>query len=252
VNNPSDAPGANDLTGVVLAAGFGSRLAGASGTTCLKPLTPVCGKPLMSRTLTSLSVAGCTRVVIVVGHGSNSVRDFAENYVDVPLDVEIVENDRYDLSNGVSVLAAAPHVSGHFLLTMADHVFSDDVMKLAGAHSPPSDGATLLVDHKLNTIFDMDDATKVLSDGSVGIREIGKNLSSFDCVDTGLFVCSSGLLVALEDVYSRKGDVSLSDGVSELARRGKMQILDIGDGFWQDVDTPEMLSEAERRLRLIL
>jgi hypothetical protein len=28
-----------------------------------------------------------------------------------------------------------------------------------------------------------------------------------------------------------------------------MELLDIGSGFWADVDTPEMLADAEARLR---
>ncbi len=238
---------AGQLTGVVLAAGFGSRLAGVSDTTQLKPLTPVAGRPLMARTLTSLSVAGCDRVVVVVGYCGAEIRDAILSLPHGEMHVEIVENDLFNLSNGVSVLKAAPFLSGRFLLTMADHVFSDDVMRLAGSHHPPAGGATLLIDRKLDTIFDMDDATKVLSNGD-RIQEIGKEIDPFDCVDTGLFVCTDGLISALQCVFEEKGDASLSEGVARLATAERMTILDIDDGFWQDVDTPEMLREAERRL----
>ncbi|HLE55461.1 MAG TPA: NTP transferase domain-containing protein, partial [Rhodothermia bacterium] len=60
-------------TGVVLAAGLGSRLQGASDETLLKPLTPVGGRPLILRTIDSLSKAGCSSVVVVVGHGAADI-----------------------------------------------------------------------------------------------------------------------------------------------------------------------------------
>ncbi|MGM0574726.1 MAG: NTP transferase domain-containing protein [Myxococcota bacterium] len=235
-------------TGVILAAGFGSRLSGISDETTLKPLTPVAGRPLLFRTIENLDLAGCDRVVVVVGHGAEEVREETVREFEGHIDVVFVRNDDYDLANGVSVLAARPHVPGDFVLTMADHVIDEDVMHLAAAHAPPTDGATLLVDRKLESIFDMDDATKVLTDGD-RIARIGKGLVDYDAVDTGLFVCTSALMEALDAVFSERGDASLSDGIQTLAERGTMRVLDIGDGFWQDVDTPAMLRHAEQTLR---
>lgn len=237
-------PAKESRTGVVLAAGFGSRLRGVSEETALKPLTPVAGRPLLLRTLDSLETAGCRRVVIVLGHGAGDVRERIEAAYEGDVELVFVFNPHYELSNGLSVLAARPHVSGVFILTMADHVFGDEVMALAGAHTPVEGGATLLVDYKLETIFDMDDATKVLAEND-RILAIGKQIPEYNCVDTGVFVCTAGLMDALDEVYRARGDASLSDGVARLAAEDRMRVLDIGDGFWQDVDTPEMLAHAE-------
>ncbi len=235
-------------TGVILAAGFGSRLAGADTDTDLKPLTSVGGTPLIYRTIESLNMAGCDKVVIVLGFGFEEIKnDILDSYTgDIP--IEFAHNKRYDLSNGISVLAAEPFVEGDFILTMADHILSDQMMKLAGAHQPDEGTATLLVDYKVDEIFDMDDATKVMvKEGR--IKAIGKLISKYNCIDTGVFVCTKGLMEEIKKVYKATGDASLSDGVQALAEAGKMHTLDIGDAFWQDVDTPEMLSHAEQLLR---
>ena len=231
-------------TGVVLAAGFGSRLKGVVGSTVLKPLTPVAGKPLILRTLQSLETAGCSRVVIVLGHHATTMQEGIAMAYEGPLEVVFAMNDRYEKQNGLSVLAARPFVEGNFILTMADHVFGDEVMELAGSYAPEPGHAALLVDYKLDTIFDMDDATKaVVKDGK--IVSIDKKLNDFNAVDTGVFVCTDGLMDALQALDDESGDASLSDGVRHLASSGRMHALDIGDGFWQDVDTPEMMAHVE-------
>ena len=235
-------------TGIVLAAGFGSRLAGTQAATDLKPLTPVAGTPLLFRTFGSLAHAGCERVVVVLGYEPEAVREAVEARYDGPLQVEFVHNERYDLSNGYSVLAARPLVDGPFLLTMADHILSDALMERARACTPPPGGAALLVDRQIDRVFDMDDATKVQErDGRV--EAIGKTLDTYNCVDTGVFVCTQGLMDALQSAADAAGDVSLSDGVQRLAKAGKMHTCDIGGAFWQDVDTPEMLAHAEAHLQ---
>ncbi len=234
-------------TGVILAAGFGSRLAGTQEATDLKPLTPINGTPLIYRTINSLEKAGCNRVVIVLGYGYEEVKSEIEDYYEGSTPVEFAHNEKYDLQNGVSVLAAEPFIENQFILTMADHILSDKMMRIAGTHVPPEKGATLMVDYKLDSIFDMDDATKVKSmDGK--ISSIGKQISDYNCIDTGVFICTTGLLDEIRKVYEEQGDASLSDGVQALAETGRMHTLDIGDAFWQDVDTPEMLEHAEKVL----
>src|SRR6056297_35261 len=234
--------------GVILAAGFGSRLAGTDTETDLKPLTSVNGQPLIFRTIQSLKKAGCSKVVIVLGYGFDEIKaEILDSYTgDLP--IIFTKNEKFKLSNGISVLAARDHVGeNQFILTMADHILSDEMMLLAKNHTPVEGGATLLVDHKIDDVFDMDDATKVLSVDS-SIASIGKKITEFNCVDTGVFVCTTGLMDEIKQVYDAEGDASLSDGVQALASTGKMHTLDIGNAYWQDVDTPEMLGHAEEIL----
>ncbi len=232
-------------TGVILAAGLGSRLAKTGYAE--KPLVPVQGISLLLRTLRSLELA-CHRAVIVLGFQGETIHSYIKHHYTGTMELVFAFNRNYVLANGVSVLAAKEYLDGDFILTMADHIMESSLMELALQHTPVTGGATLLVDYKLDTIFDMADATKVFErDGQ--IRSIGKKLETFNCVDTGLFVCTSGLLNALETIYKAKGDVSLSEGVQQLCENNLMNCLDIGEGFWQDVDTEEMLKYAEEQLR---
>ena len=204
--------------------------------------------PLILRAVRGLTLAGCRQVVIVLGFESAGIKAALESEYTGSVPLLFVVNPRFDLQNGVSVLSAAPHIEDLFVLVMADHLVGDSVMELAGAHTPVDEGATLLVDYDIDSVFDLDDATKVLESDS-RITSIGKTIETYNCIDTGVFVCTRGLLTALETHYAKHGDVSLSDGVQTLSAGGRMRTLDIGDGFWQDVDTPEMLAHAERSLK---
>ena len=92
---------------LVLAAGVGSRL--RSTDRLPKPLTPVAGKPLLERTLLTLAAGGIREAVVVVGFAKElvcSVLKADGELARTGLRVRVVVNDRYELSNGVSVLAA--------------------------------------------------------------------------------------------------------------------------------------------------
>ena len=46
-------------------------------------------------------------------------------------------------------------------------------------------------------------------------------------------------------------DCSLADGVRLMAGEDKVRGLDIGEAWWQDVDTPEMLLRAEEQMQTL-
>jgi len=241
------APGVDDRVGVVLAAGLGSRLAAARGAPG-KPLIRVGGSSLIMRSLGSLETAGCSRAVIVLGHEAERIRSHVEECHEGALELVFALNPRYRQGNGLSVLCARPHAPGRFVLIMADHVLEDAIMHLARDHRPVPGGATLCVDYNVDNVFDLEDATRVMEREGL-VRAIGKGIDRFNCVDTGVFVCTGGLMEALDRIVAERGDASLSDGVRALASRGMVQAMDVGDAFWQDVDTPEMLAHAEKRLQ---
>ena len=82
------------------------------------------------------------------------------------------------------------------------------------------------------------------------IVTLGKELREYDAIDTGLFVCDVVLFEHLERARAAGGgDCSLADGVRSLAAEGMARAIDVGDAWWQDVDTPEMLAVAEEHLR---
>jgi len=235
-------------TGIILAAGIGSRLRSENQKQSIKPLTEVDNLTLLGHTIRSLEICSCDKIVIVLGWRAEEVqKQINARYTGATL-LEFAFNEHYLLQNGISALCARPLVGGEFVLTMADHILEDNIMSLVRTHRPPKGGATLCVDYKLDTIFDMDDATKVQSIGSY-VKKIGKRLTAYNCIDTGVFIGTEGLFDAIDRIYKEKGDVSLSEGVQLLADQGLMIALDIKNAYWQDVDNYEMLAHAEKLLR---
>ena len=229
---------------VILMAGSGSRLRSA-GENCLKPLVPLLGRPLISYTLDALTKAGIKTIYAVVGFEGHSLRADVQPLVPSNINVCWIDNPDWRKQNGISVLAAAPHVTAPFLLTMCDHLFNDATVDLL-IESADLNQLNLAIDKKLDSIFDLDDAMKVQTRGD-RVAAIGKNLCAYDAIDAGLFVCPLEIFEYLERA-KRGGDCSLADGIRLMAADNKVGAINIGEAWWQDVDTPEMLQCAEKNL----
>ena len=108
------------------------------------------------------------------------------------------------------------------------HVVQERLMAslgiLGGDTRPPEDAADVMrdeagerhhcrlaVDFHPERISDLADATKVaVRDGRV--TDIGKEITNYNAIDTGIFLCTRGIFEALETAISR-GRETLSDGV---------------------------------------
>ncbi len=233
---------------IVLAAGVGSRVSEGADLTP-KPLRRVAGVPLVVRVLRTLEAAGIEQAVVVIGHAGHLIKDAVVADSELGLDVTFVENTDYLKKSGVSVLVAAAHIDRECLLTMADHLYSPELVKRLLAGELPADGAALAVDYDLPRCFDLDGATKVAVERGRIVR-IAKELDAYDALDTGVFRVGPSLVTELSRVVEQNGDASLSDGVQALSRRGVVTAIDVGEVRWIDVDTQPALERAEAMLRV--
>ena len=229
---------------VILAAGRGMRL----DSSVPKPLVRLLGQSLIERVLRTCASAGVHQFVVVVGHEEEQVGSHVRGLGKrLGLDVSCVSAQSWSLGNGASTGAAASHIGDRpFFLLMADHLFDPEILKKLLADVPTSHEVCLAVDRDYRQVFDLDDATKVRCVNG-RIAEIGKGLAEWESTDTGVFLCAPELFRAIEKTF-QGGRHQLSDAIAELASRGLVRPVDVTGYRWLDVDTPEALVEAERRL----
>ena len=238
------------MDAVIIAAGYGSRLRELSDS---KPLTPVGGVPLIELGVRQAHAAGARRVVVVTGHEADRVEAFlAELSTRSGIPISTTRVDDWSKPNGYSVMAGAAKVAElggqDFLLMMADHIFSAEILIRLAAQGAPDRGVTLAVDLRIDSpLVDPDDATWVETAPDGRIIAIGKTITRYDVVDCGAFLVTPELPVAIAEAIAAGKSGSLSDGMQQLADRGRAQTMEVAGAWWLDVDDPRAhaLAEAE-------
>ncbi|WP_298198701.1 NTP transferase domain-containing protein [Novosphingobium sp.] len=236
------------MDAVIIAAGYGSRLRDLSDS---KPLTPVCGVPLIELGVRQAHAAGARRVTVVTGHEAARVESFLADLAQrsgIPILAERVSD--WSRPNGFSVIAGAARVAQaggrDFLLMMADHIFSAEILHRLARQGGSDRGVTLAIDRRVdNPLVDPDDATWVRTDEQGRIRAIGKTISPYDAVDCGAFLCTPELPEAIAEAIAAGAAGSLSDGMQRLADKGRATTMEIAGAWWLDVDDPRAHALAE-------
>ncbi|MFQ6071981.1 MAG: sugar phosphate nucleotidyltransferase [Methanosarcinales archaeon] len=247
------------MKALIIAAGRGSRLRPFTED-MPKGLIPLLGLCLLERIILSVKEVGIKDFVIVTGFKGEKIKDFLKvdslgvrSESDYEYRIEYVDNPAWHRGNGVSVLSAEKKLKNEkkFLLLMSDHVFDSKIITKILKHEreerSESVACLLGVDKNLESIHDLEDATKVEISENGSIISIGKNLSKYNAVDCGVFLCTQQIFEALR-IEINQGKEDLSSAVALLAEQGNAKTVDISGNFWMDIDTFQELKIAENKL----
>ena len=194
------------MTGLIIAAGRGSRLAGNGN---IKPLIPVGGIPLIEHVIRGAVGCDCDSIFVITGHEASRLETFLDSLSDrINIPIHALYNPEWELDNGRSVLQAKTRINDRFFLLMCDHLFDPTILGDLKSMNIPKADLILAVDENTtdHPMVDLEDVTRVLFEKD-HIIDIGKGLTRFNAFDTGLFLATPGLFDALEESQNR-GDFS--------------------------------------------
>jgi bifunctional UDP-N-acetylglucosamine pyrophosphorylase/glucosamine-1-phosphate N-acetyltransferase len=240
----------NDTVALVLAAGKGTRM--YSDTP--KVLHPICGRPMLSYVLETLEQLDLDRIVVVVGHQAERVRDaFAVSQVEWVVQPE-------QLGTAHAVHCALPQLAsfdGAVLICCGDtplltaatlrtvmkgHVMGDAGLSVLTMKLEQPGNYGRIIRNSQREVVAIIEA-KDANDQERDIRE----------VNTGIYCASSDLLrtvIAKIDNTNAQGEYYLTDLVQRAKEAGwKVQALAASDPTeFQGVNSKEELEAAERAI----
>lgn len=221
---------------LVLAAGQGNRMEGKTP----KQLQRVAGLTLLERVLYSLRDAGLVEVHIVVGYEGEQVQQQIGTRF-AGLRIQYIHAEYWPRGNLYSFLAARGFSEQDFILCMGDHIFDPEIVRKL--QSIDLNGALVLAVDRVQ--HDPDDTLVLEQDGQ--ILDIGKNISEWNSVDTGLFKCSPEIF-RYAVTAAEAGEAELAECVKLAAAAEEAQILDVSGHYWVDVDTKRDVKRAKQIL----
>ena len=238
------------MRAIVLAAGFGTRLMQVSNGDP-KPLIELHGKPLLAHAPECLAAAGICEAVVVGGYHADLIQDQISAFAPTGMSVSVLSNPRPEDGNGSSFIIGAEQVAGEpFLVTMSDHLATPEIIRRLVDDSAGIAVNKLAVDFGAWVPAQVDDATRVLVDDSGRIVRIGKDLETFNGVDTGFFVFRPDVLDFARALFVGPCPFELSDLAGNLASSPRgLFAVDVSGIPWLDIDRPRDYEFADQVLR---
>lgn len=124
----TEAPFDRPTTALLLAAGMGSRLSPLTDSTA-KCLVGLSGIPILERLMRTLNEHGFRRLVVVVGHESDSIQDYLGDHVG-NIEISYVKSTCYRTTNNIySLWLARDEIDEPVLLIESDLVFEDPLIE---------------------------------------------------------------------------------------------------------------------------
>jgi bifunctional UDP-N-acetylglucosamine pyrophosphorylase / glucosamine-1-phosphate N-acetyltransferase len=129
------------LAAVVLAAGKGERLNSATP----KVLHPICGRPVLWHTLQLVRAARPSRIVVVIGHGADDVREAVTSWGLKPAPVFVEQDEQLGTGHAVQVAEKAVGRVEDVLIANGDFdpITPADLRRLLASHRRTGAAVTL-------------------------------------------------------------------------------------------------------------
>lgn len=231
------------MKAVIVAAGMGSRLWGQNDQ-IPKTLMPFNNETILATIMRNIAATGVRQFIIVVGYRKELIIDYLSKNEHFGYQIELIENPEWQRGNGISVLAAEPAVNGQpFLLSMSDHIVSVSALHQIVQHPSPKN--LLLVDPRIDAVFDLDDATKVRVNDH-RILDIGKEIGQYNGIDCGVFKLTPRFFEAMRERLKLRQE-SISAAIQGLIQQDDMEAVFMRQhDLWIDIDTPEAYHHALR------
>lgn len=240
------------MKAVILVAGASRRLRPLTNETP-KCLLSVAGKPILRRMLDGLLAAGIDSFVLVTGYLEHKIRAAVQAWYP-ELNVSFASNGDYDTTNnGMSLLLARSLVEGHDFLVLDGDVVGDSGLIRAMVESPHADCIALRPADDLG-----DEEVKIEVGEGRRVMRIGKPnvpiaVAAGESIGIERFSArqSGPLFQALERMIYEQGGANEYREVAyqHLIDAGAaIFVVDVGDYFCTEIDTPEDLELAGQQL----
>ena len=223
---------------VIVAGGTNTRLDGVKHGP--KTLTSIEGRTILDRIIGTISITTNNefRVFIAAGFFYNEIQEYVTSSDWKEGEVEVIKATQWKEGNAATLLAVRDLIENDdFVLQMSDHLFSQQTYQRCVSRDivpvpyvcgqPASDGIPLYLD--------LNDATKILADDSLRIKEIGKEILEWNMIDMGVFRLTRKAFEIIEKLpVDRK---SLSNYVAEWRKNEPFYVSPQPGAVWNDIDT---------------
>lgn len=185
------------LSGVILAAGIGSRM-GDIGRRYPKAMLPVCNRPLIKHHIENLKSVGIVDIVVVIGHGGHMIAESLGNGESLGVNIRYTEQcDRLGIAHAVG--QARDLLSTPFLLFLGDIFFLPrDLQGMVDQYFKQGSGAVLAVKDEADHTAIRKNFSVTLNENNLVTRVIEKPRSvSNRLKGVGLYLFSPDIFDAI-------------------------------------------------------
>ena len=244
------------MEGLILAAGCSSRF-NSMDNAFKKYFLKVNNSNILSYIITGMIKTGISKITIIASKISNKskYKQFLLNSIGKlgidfkNLKLNIIENKIPKRENGYSLLLGLNAISSEYtLLSMADHIFSENIFSQLLMNYRRFDILLATDPIHLKDPYKLEDATKIYGLNSF-ITKIGKKIPKFNRLDMGAFILRTKVIRNLcQEIKLNTYKFGVTDIILLAIESGlNVSYFDFPNIFWLDVDNPSIYRQLKKK-----